>query len=102
MRLLPCTTVAVIGLLIGTTTSAADIYNGKEIYGLHCETCHGTDGRSVEPGTPDFSSGESLFVADSHLMRVLRDGIGSMPAYRGLLSDAEILDVIAYVRTLQR
>ena len=88
--------------LASTAANAADIYNGKEIYSLHCETCHGSDGRSIEPGTPDFSSGESLFVSDSHLMRVLREGVGSMPAYRGLLSDAEILDVIAYVRTLQR
>lgn len=102
MRLLPCMTVAALAILASATVRAADIYNGREVYQLHCETCHGSDGRSLEPGTPDFSRGESLFVSDSDLMRMLREGVGVMPAYRGMLSDAEILDVIAYIRTLQR
>ncbi len=81
---------------------AADIFEGREIYQAHCETCHGSDGRSLEPGTPDFSQGEALFRPDSDLVRALREGRGIMPAYRGMLSDAELRNVIAYVRSLQR
>jgi mono/diheme cytochrome c family protein len=92
----------VLLMMSGTTVLAADIFKGREVYELHCQTCHGNDGRSVEPGTPDFSRGESLFAPDSELVRQLRDGGGMKPAYRGMLTDEELRDVIAYVRTLQR
>ena len=93
---------ALLLLTAGTPAQAADIFKGREVYELHCQTCHGIDGRSVEPGTPDFSRGESLFAPDSELVRQLRDGGGMKPAYRGMLSDDELRDVVAYVRTLQR
>ena len=41
-------------------------------------------------------------MPDVDLVRVLRDGDGHLPSYRGLLSDEELRDVIAYIRTLQR
>jgi mono/diheme cytochrome c family protein len=93
----------VLPLLIGTAAvQAADIFKGREVYELHCQSCHGVDGRSIEPGTPDFSRGESLFAPDSELVRELREGGGMKPAYRGMLTDEELRDVVAYVRTLQR
>jgi cytochrome c6 len=81
---------------------ASDIFNGREVYDLHCQTCHGMDGQSVEPGTPDFSRGESLYAPDVDLVQKLRDGNGHLPSYRGLLTDEELRDVVAYIRTLQR
>lgn len=81
---------------------ASDIFNGRDVYELQCLNCHGADGRAMEPGVPDFSLGESLYVPDVDLVRKLRDGDGHLPSYRGLLSDDELRDVIAYIRTLQR
>lgn len=81
---------------------ASDIFNGRDVYELHCLTCHGADGQAIEPGTPDFSRGESLYAPDFDLVQRLRDGDGHLPSYRGLLSDEELRDVIAYIRTLQR
>ena len=81
---------------------AADIYGGQQVYEMHCQSCHGVDGRSMELGVPDFSRGESLFKPDTELVRELREGGGMHPAYRGLLSDDEMRDVLAYIRTLQR
>ena len=92
--------VAIVGL--PSPAFAADIYSGRSVYALHCEGCHGADGRSLDPGTPDFSRGDALFAPDAALVRLIRDGRMAMPAYRGLLSDAEIRDVVAYLRTLQR
>lgn len=89
-------------LVMETGLQAADIYNGQQVYELHCQSCHGADGRSMELGVPDFSRGESLFRPDTDLVRELREGGGMHPAYRGLLSDDEMRDVLAYVRTLQR
>ena len=89
-------------LLLGVCVSAqaSDIFSGKEVYELHCETCHGMEGEAIEPGVPDFSRGDSLYAPDVDLMQKLRDS--HLPSYRGLLSDEELLDVIAYIRTLQR
>lgn len=81
---------------------ASDIFNGREIYDMHCQTCHGMDGQAIQPGVPDFSRGESLYAPDVDLVQRLRDGGGHLPSYRGLLSDEELRDVIAYIRTLQR
>lgn len=91
-----------IAVAAAGSVQAADIYNGKEVYDLHCQGCHGIDGRSMEPGTPDFTRGESLMVADSELYERLRDGMGHLPSFRGLIEDGDLRDVIAYVRTLQR
>ena len=94
--------IAAALLVMETGLQAADIYNGQQVYELHCQSCHGADGRSMELGVPDFSRGESLFRPDTDLVRELREGGGMHPAYRGLLSDDEMRDVLAYIRTLQR
>lgn len=93
---------AALALSVSAPADASDVFNGKEVYRLHCESCHGADGASFEPGVPDFSRGESLFATDSELVQGLREGSAMKPSFRGLLTDAELRDVIAYVRTLQR
>jgi cytochrome c6 len=95
-------TAAALLLVAGHGAQAADIYNGKEVYELHCQGCHGIDGSSVEPGIPDFTRGESLMVPDAELFERLWDGMAHMPSYRGMIEDSDLRDVIAYVRTLQR
>ena len=95
-------TAAAIALGAIAPADAQDIFNGREVYELHCEGCHGADGASFEPGVPDFSRGESLFAPDSELVERLREGSAMKPSFRGLLTDEELRDVIAYVRTLQR
>jgi len=52
------------------------------------------------PGVPDFSQGDTLLQSDLELLNSIQDGKNMMPAYRGILSNMEILDVIAYLRTL--
>lgn len=94
--------VVTMALFMAATVQASDIFKGREVYELHCESCHGSDGASIDPDTPDFSRGESLYVPDGELVRRLREGSIMKPAYRGLLTDQEMRDVIAYVRTLQR
>jgi mono/diheme cytochrome c family protein len=93
---------AVLFSSVFALANASDIFNGREVYELHCQTCHGMDGQAIEPGVPDFSLGEGLFAPDVDLVQRLRDGGGHLPSYRGLLTDDELRDVVAYIRTLQR
>ena len=80
--------------------AANDRNNGRVIYEMHCVGCHGEGGRSVDPTVPSFANGDALFMMDSELLDRIRQGNQTMPAFRGLLSDQEIRDVISYLRTL--
>jgi cytochrome c6 len=83
------------------TVQAADPMVGKKIYVQHCQNCHGERGVPQWPGVPDFSHGEGLLQADSVLLTTIKAGKAMMPSYRGALQDDEIMDVIAYLRTLR-
>lgn len=91
---------AVLGL--SGAAFAADVNNGNALYQQHCTNCHGDGGMGMMPGVPDFSRGERLFAPDMQLADAIRNGVRVMPAFEGLLSDHEILDVVAYLRTLQQ
>lgn len=84
------------------TALAADVAQGQRLYQIHCAACHGARGESMIPNAPNFSRGERLMQADFALMATIRSGKVSMPAFAGVLRDQQILDVIAYLRTLQR
>lgn len=79
---------------------AADIQRGGTLYATHCAMCHGASGTPVMPGAPNFRRMESLMRPDLQLLASIRNGKGAMPGYLGVLRDREILDVVAYLRTL--
>ncbi len=81
--------------------SGTDIYKGK------CAMCHAADGSGNTPAgkatkTPPFDSPEMLKMSDAEFIADTKNGKGKMPAYSGKLSDGEIKDVVAYVRSLQK
>lgn len=80
---------------------AADPSKGRQIYMKHCQNCHGISGKAQMPGVPDFTRGEGLFRPDIELVRQIRAGRGMMPAYEGLFTEDELLDVVAFLRTLR-
>lgn len=80
---------------------AADVIKGSQIYAKHCAACHGPGGISVMPGAPHLARAERMMQSDLALLASLKSGKNAMPAYLGILSDREILDVIAFSRTLR-
>lgn len=94
--------VALIGWLATSAggANAADVFGGQRIYQSHCAGCHGARGRPELPGAPDFSRGDGLMRGDLAVLDVVAEGQRAMPGYRGVLSNEEMLDVIAYLRTL--
>lgn len=93
-------TLLAVALTFAPPASAADMRNGERLYGAHCLVCHGATGAADMPGAPDLRRGRVLLRPDAQLAQSIKRGRGAMPGYYGVLTDREILDVVAYLRTL--
>ena len=103
-----------------TDRIAGDVANGRTLYTEHCRKCHGADGSGEGEGTGVTLSRERSFLVmpasicnpgflasapDEMIRRVVSVGRKSsgMPAFgRGKLSESEIDDVVAYVRSFEQ
>jgi mono/diheme cytochrome c family protein len=47
-------------------------------------------------------SPEDVKATDAELFKQTKDGVGRMQGYAGKLTDAQIKDVVTYIRTLQK
>ncbi len=80
---------------------AGNPFNGKAPYEKFCVACHGERGVSKLIGVPNFSRGEVVIAStDLMLLSTIKNGKGVMPGFQGQIKDTEILDIIAYLRTL--
>jgi len=93
---------ALVLMGLASIAAAADVANGQRLYSVHCVGCHGATGEGVMPNAPKFSRGDGLMRADPDLLQQIKTGRGAMPGYFGILRDAEMFDLIAYLRTLPR
>lgn len=81
--------------------TAADPNKGRALYNTHCQNCHGANGTGQLPGMPNFARGDGLFKPDMEVVRAIKSGKGMMPAFQGILSDNDFLDLVSYLRTLR-
>lgn len=90
------------GLLgLAGTAQAANLAAGQGLYNMHCAACHGARGEGVNPDAPKFRMGERLDQPDMMLLQSVKTGKKTMPPFFGVLKDSQILDILAYVRTLR-
>ena len=85
-----------------------DPVSGREIYVNTCIRCHGIDGKGalgikLVPPPADLTSSAVQDRLDGTLFRRIHEGKPNtaMGAWKHSLSDEEIWDVLAYVRTLR-
>jgi cytochrome c6 len=93
--------VGAVASLIQCPALGADIALGASLYTKNCAVCHGANGIAVFPGAPSFARMERLMQPDPVLLNSVRFGKRSMPGFAATLKDQEILDVIAYIRTIR-
>jgi cytochrome c6 len=100
--------LAFIGIMVAVTVSPVLAQSsGADTYKAKCTMCHGADGSGSTPAgkamkVPPFSSPDLVKASDADLIAATKDGKGKMPAYSGKLTDGQIKDVVAYIRTLQK
>lgn len=100
-------TLATMAVLAVFTSIPAFAQSGSDNYKSKCAMCHGADGSGNTPAgkamkAPSFSDPALIKASDTDLIAATKNGKGKMPAYAGKLTDPQIKDVIAYVRSLQK
>lgn len=89
---------------------AGDTARGEALYGQHCSSCHGADGRgegpagrALRPPPTNFATTE---VDAERAYRVVKDGgmaaglAPTMPPFDRMLDDQALRDVVAYSLSL--
>ena len=105
-----------LAVLLGATwvlsgaEAAPDLANGKKVYADKCLRCHGINGKgdgpkadTLEKKPADYTDKAKMSqFTDAQLKQVVLEGKQPMPAYKGKMSDKELEDVLAYVRTFAK
>jgi mono/diheme cytochrome c family protein len=78
-----------------------------DLYKAKCAMCHGADGLAATPMGKNmkilsFKDPKMISASNAQFFASTKEGKGKMPAYKGKLTDQQIKDVIAYIRTLQK
>jgi mono/diheme cytochrome c family protein len=106
---------AIVWSRVGVTAaSSRDVETGKQIYATHCATCHGETGKGDGASAAGLAT-KPWNLTDGRLMNHLPDefhfevisgggpahGLApTMPPFNRTLSEAQIRQVIAFIRTL--
>ena len=106
--------LAVCGLTLGLTAPSGwaetgDPAKGKATYEKLCGACHGAHGKGdgpagqmIRPPAADLTSSKVKDKPDAELFQTIQNGRPPTPmsAFKGQLSDKQIHDVVAHLRSL--
>lgn len=98
---------AVILLAASIAVPAFSQASGAATYKAKCAMCHGADGLATSTMAKNmkiqsFKAPAMVKATNVQLFTSTKNGKNKMPAYAGKLTDAQIKDVVAYIRTLQK
>jgi mono/diheme cytochrome c family protein len=102
------TGIILVAILAASTASTAFAQgSGADTFKAKCAMCHGADGLAATPAgkamqVPPLNSPALVKATTADLIAATTNGKGKMPAYTGKLTEAQIKDVVAYIRTLQK
>ena len=94
---------AVVAGLIALPAAAASPET-QALYKAKCTACHGADGMASaigkKIGARDFTMPEVMKQKDGELVVITTNGKNKMPAFKDKLKEAEIRDLVEYVKEL--
>jgi mono/diheme cytochrome c family protein len=103
--------IAGIGLAASMSRAASPAAGGgdaKSVYDSKCASCHGRDGRAKSlhakhEKARDLTTAEwQDSVSDERIYNSISNGKGKMPSFKKKLSDAQMDELVNYVRRLRR
>jgi mono/diheme cytochrome c family protein len=87
--------------------SAGSVVSGKEVFEKKCSICHyaDKDAKKIGPGLKGMYKRGTFTVnnnkvTDETLKTWIENGDSLMPPFKDVIEDAQIKDLIAYVKTL--
>lgn len=110
--------VAAIVIIVGLAAAAdgGDASKGQVTFSMYCAACHGSAGKGDGPGAGalnpkprDLTDGAYMTkLNDQYLFDMIAKGGGAlgkspvMPGWNPTLKHQDILDVVAYIRSLSK
>lgn len=101
------TTNTKLALLLSLAMPVVAAADGAATYKAKCASCHGADGAGQTTmgkkfNLRDLGSADVQKQTDAQLTAITTDGKGKMPAYKGKLTDAQIKELVAFMRSLKK
>jgi cytochrome c6 len=93
-------------LALPTTTRAQS--DGASLYKSKCAVCHGANGDSSTTSIGksmkirDLRSADVQSQSDEQLSVITKGGKGKMPSYQGKLSEEQVNQLVAFMRSLAK
>jgi mono/diheme cytochrome c family protein len=81
---------------------------GQATFAKKCSACHGKDAKGskmmakmfkTDPENLNLTSEAARKKTDAELTKTINEGENKMPSFKGKLKDAEIAEVLSYVRS---
>ena len=88
--------------------AGGDVEKGKSHYMRACAACHGLDGSGAQMRTMLPKIGNLTLastharLSDNEMVNLIKKGRGKMPALEKSLTEHQITQIVAYVRTLKK
>jgi len=102
MKMKWITAFALFSLVLALALPPVAAADAAADYKAKCAGCHGADGSKSMMGAKPLNGAEVQGMSDADLNKAITDGKGKMPAYKGKLTDAQISDLVKYIRTLKK
>ena len=102
MRTKWLTCIALLSLILALALPPIAAADAAADYKAKCAGCHGADGSKSMMGAKPLNGPDVQGMSDADLTAAITDGKGKMPAYKGKLTDAQIKDLVGYIRTLKK
>ena len=99
--------IGCFGLIPSAATSetvpTAEKTELASLYGTHCSSCHGGDGRANTPkgretDADDLTTSKVQNMSTSKMTRIIKNGKGDMPGFAKKLTAAQITAIIRHVK----
>lgn len=84
----------------GKASKGGKVKAGEEIFQKDCANCHNKQPGDTSPfGPPNLHGVFKTGLTPAEAQKIIRDGKGAMPAWGNTLSNSDIQNVIAYLKT---
>ena len=89
-------------MVLATGTMSFAQAAGEATFKSKCAMCHGATGAGDTPAGKSMKVAPLAKMSEADMVAIITSGKGKMPSYKGKLTDAQITDLVSYIRTLKK